>query len=240
MRKLNILLGLLISSLAFSQLGNVGINTLRPEARLEVKSLGNTFGTKALRLTYGANASNVAFSISDNGIFGFNNISPKGAVDIITTSFGAFDKGWTSEADKVADSEAATNNTGYTYTPKLQTFYSYGAGSFDNNNLGGVLFVLNLGSNATFNVNAPKLGNYILPVSAATNSKSGVFFSASGLVGVSLNRLPTTKIDVGGSIKLEEVSDLPAASTCVNGEMVYYKGHFYGCNAKVWKQLDNN
>ncbi|AKP68555.1 hypothetical protein CG08_0070 [Riemerella anatipestifer] len=60
------------------------------------------------------------------------------------------------------------------------------------------------------------------------------------MVGVSLNRLPTTKIDVGGSIKLEEVSDLPAASTCINGEMVYYKGHFYGCNAKVWNQLDNN
>ncbi|MCW0498295.1 hypothetical protein OKE63_03840 [Riemerella anatipestifer] len=188
MRKLNILLGLLISSLAFSQLGNVGINTLRPEARLEVKSLGNTFGTKALRLTYGANASNVAFSISDNGIFGFNNISPKGAVDIITTSFGAFDKGWTSEADKVADSEAATNNTGYTYTPKLQTFYSYGAGSFDNNNLGGILFVLNLGSSAIFNVNVPKLGNYILPVSAAKNPKSGVFFSASGLVGGSFSQ----------------------------------------------------
>ncbi|WKS94916.1 hypothetical protein [Riemerella columbina] len=241
MKKINLLIALLSVALGWAQSGNgnVGINTSEPTARLEIHSEGNTEAAAAFRMTYASGANKVnAFLLTDKGTFAFNQPNPTATVDLVVPRFGTSTDGWLVLGPVVADPQAVANKPDYTYIPRLETFYSWGEGSFDNNNYGGVSLMFNKLSGSNFDSTNPRLGNYIIPTSKKDNPKVGVYLSASGLFGASLDRFPTTKIDVGGSIKLEEVEVLPVK--CKGGEMAYSKGHFYGCKGNnVWQLLDN-
>lgn len=88
--KPSILLFLITPAIAFSQSGNVGINTTAPSARLDIVSKGNTNATLALKVN--SNTNTPLMSVADNGNIYFKNALEAagipGVTDYVLTSSG--------------------------------------------------------------------------------------------------------------------------------------------------------
>lgn len=228
MKKYLFLIVLSAHSLIYSQQGSVGINTDHPTARLEIHSNGNAFSTLGLNMR---NVNNLdIFKLHDNGYLGINT-TPTTVLDVLGSSSGF---------DLLIEKPTTTTTFNGTAIKPSFRHIRYGiAGSYNNANYGGQLMLFDQGYSLANNVVSN--GIYILP--ANPTASAGLYLGSNRFNGFSLNRLPTTDLDVGGSIRLREYSTtITAGMSCANrqGEMVYSKGHFYGCDqSNTWKQLDN-
>ena len=217
-----------INSYLYSQQGFVGINTNNPTARLEVHTNGNDFSTLGLKMR---NINNIdIFKLYDNGYLGINT-TPATVLDILGSSDGN---------DLLIEKPITTTTfNGSTIKPSFRHMKYAPAGNFNNANYGGQLMLFDLGYTSANNVVSN--GIYIVPANPSV--PAGLYLGSNRFNGFSLNRLPTTDLDVGGSIRLREYSTtITAGTSCVNrqGEMLYSKGHFYGCDrTNTWNQLDN-
>lgn len=217
-----------IHSFIYSQQGYVGINTENPTARLEIHTNGNDFSTLGLKMR---NTSNIdIFKLHDNGYLGVNT-TPTTVFDILGSSAGN---------DLLIEKPTTTTTfNGTAIKPSFRHLRYASAGGYNNANYGGQLMLFDLGYTPANNTVSN--GIYILPANPAVNA--GLYLGSNRFNGFSLNRLPTTDLDVGGSIRLREYSTtITAGASCVNrqGEMLYSLGHFYGCGqTNTWKQLDN-
>lgn len=218
-----------VSCVVSAQQNNVGINTDFPTARLEIHTNGNTISTLGLRLRDSGNKS--IFNMHDNGYLGVNTESPEAVLHILGNTAG--------NDLLIQKTTTTTSYAGITYTPNFRHMKYQPAGNYNNANVGGQLILFDMGgANAS---NTVSHGIYLIPANATV--PAGLYLGSNRFNGFSLNRLPTTDLDVGGSIRLREYpTAITAGSSCSgrSGEMLYYKGHFYGCNnSNVWRQLDN-
>lgn len=228
MKKYITILTVLSCTMMMAQEGNVGINTDKPTARLEIQSAGDTRDTKALRTAYGDRE---VFSIYDNGYFGVNTSNPEAMLDIKGTS--AVNSFYIKKTTNVV-----TN--GVSGPSSLEHMRYDRAGQYNNANIGGSLFIFDVGSVNGFDTLGNKHGIEIRPANPSV--ASGIYIGRTWTIGFSLDRLPTTALDAGGNIRLRESSvAIVAGASCANraGEIQYYKGHFYGCYNNVWGQMDN-
>lgn len=228
MKKVSLMISILFCIVLFAQQGFVGINTDQPTARLEVHTNGNTLSTIGLKMRNLNN--NDVFSLYDNGYLGIGKM-PTTVLDILS-----------SQTNSNFLIEKPTNTVSFDGTPikpNLRHMRYASAGNFNNANYGGQLFLFDQGNVTANNV----VTNGISIVPANSTNPAGLYISSNKFNGFSLNRLPTTDIDVGGSVRLREYpTPITAGSSCANrqGEMLYSKGHFYGCDqTNTWKQLDN-
>ena len=219
----------LVGNYFYSQQGNVGINTSTPEARLEVQAAGNTFSTTSLSMK-GNSGTNV-FSLHDNGFLGVNNNAPQGVFHISANTAGN---------NLLISRGAATRSfAGVSHTPTFRHVRYASGGSFNNGNRGGQLLLFDVSANAA-NDNTLTNGVSIMPANSTV--PSGIYLASNGMNGFSLDRMPTVRMDVGGNVRLREYGNvITAGASCTNrsGEILYYKGHFFGCAGNVWTQLDN-
>lgn len=228
MRKYLFTIILSINSFIYSQQGFVGINTEKPTARLEIHTNGNDFSTFGLKMRDVNN--NDIFKLHDNGYLGINT-TPTTVLDVLGSSLGY---------DLLIEKPITTTTfNGATIKPSFRHMQYASAGSYNNANYGGQLMLFDLGYTPANNVVSN--GIYILPANPSVSA--GLYLGSNRFNGFSLNRLPTTDLDIGGSIRLREYSTtITAGTSCMNrkGEMLYSKGHFYGCDqTNTWKQLDN-
>lgn len=228
MKKYFILSFIYLNIFCYAQEGFVGINTPSPTARLEIQTSGNDFSTIGLKMR---NISDVdIFKLYDNGYLGINT-TPTTVLDVLGSSSG-FDL-------LIEKPVTTTTFNGTTIKPSFRHLRYASGGSFNNANYGGQLMLFDLGYNTANNVVSN--GIYITPANPIV--PAGLYLGSNRFIGFSLNRLPTTDLDVGGSVRLREYSTtITAGSSCLNrqGEMLYSKGHFYGCDQNnTWKQLDN-
>lgn len=129
---------------------------------------------------------------------------------------------------------------GKTYIPNFQHMGHQGAGQYSNGNFGGQLFIFDIGLADVYNDNNDR-AIWFKPDNENIPS-AGVYISKGKYNGFSVGSNPTAKIDIGGSIRLRESQDaLITGSDCTgrNGEIGYFKGHFYGCKNNSWVQMDN-
>lgn len=244
MKKLLITVSVFTIVLLNAQQGNVGINTDTPEARLEIQSSGNTATTSAMIMKNTSNST--VFKLQDNGFLGVNHNTPEAPLHISGVATGG--------DLLITRTNQVLSFDGVSHTPSFRHLRYASGASFNNMNLGGQLFVFDVGAHLanphqvldpatnTYVIAAPTNGISILPVNAAASA--GLFIASNGHNGFSLNRAPTVRVDVGGSIRLREVEEtVTANASCTGrtGEIVYYRGHFYGCatSPNQWKQLDN-
>lgn len=227
MKKYIAILAVLSSTMIMAQEGNVGINTDKPTARLEIQSAGNTRDTKALRTAYGDRE---VFSIYDNGYLGVNTSTPEAMLDI---------KGTNTVNSFYIKKPTNVLINGVSGPSSLEQIRYAGGGQYSNANIGGSLFIFDVGGASVFDALGSLRGIEIRPAKAIP---AGIYIGGTREIGFSLDRLPTTALDAGGNVRLRESSvAIVAGASCTNraGEIQYYKGHFYGCHNNSWVQMDN-